>query len=110
MDRINESKVTLSDHGSDRVCERVGGRKKTAARIAEEAYEKGLKHAETKGTLKKYLDAKGMNGKITDNVRIYHHQVWFFDDKKLITVYALPPRLCTLADTLQKKKDGAGAA
>ena len=84
----------LTRHGKKRIRERVGVGKseKKIARVAKIAYERGLKHSELKGTLRRYVDRMYMNYHYGNNVRIYNSQVWIFQNDRLITVKPIPSR------------------
>ncbi len=96
-------KVTI--HGKNRIVERVGGKKRNAEKIAEEAFRLGMTHSETRGRLNKYLTKlyfqhPGNN----NNMRVYNHKVYIFCRERMITVLPLPHNLCGIADIQQKKK------
>ena len=96
--------LRITKHGSERTRERMGIPKKAVDRAAAIAYEKGLKHSETCGGLKRYLDYlyfKG--GGEANNMRVYGDHIYVFHDEILITVFKLPPEHRKQAMYLQKK-------
>lgn len=86
--------LELTRHGKKRIRERVGVGKsdKKINRAAKLALERGLKHSEVKGTLRRYLDRMYMQYNTGNNVRIYNSQVWVFQNSRLITVKPIPSR------------------
>ena len=97
-------KIIMTKHGTSRVKDRVGGKKSKAWETASRAFDCGLTRYETKGSLRVYLDKLYFSYGVANNLRVYHHSVYVFRGVTLITVIALPSRLCALADELQKKK------
>ncbi len=97
--------VRMTNHGIKRTKERVGLSKKIADKNAEKALEFGITHAETKGNLKRFLDKLYLSTGKANNMRVYHHHVYCFQNKTLITVINLPASLCKLADQIQKEKE-----
>lgn len=95
----------LTDHSYDMSKKRLGLGKKTADKEAEKALKYGLKHCETKGNLRKYLDKEYLAYCSGNNMRVYHRNLYVFRGSRLITVFHLPNNLCNLADKLQKEKD-----
>lgn len=100
-------KVVMTRHSIQRTKERTGLSKKIAERNAEKALEYGLTHSECKAALKRYMDKRYLTGGNANNMRIYHHYVYMFQDNKLLTVLPLPRRFCALADQLQRQKADA---
>lgn len=87
--------MELSKHGRKRVEERagIGKSEKKTDRMAKLALERGYKHSETKGSLKKFLDGKFLyHNRSANNMRVYSGQLWLFHDDKLITVIPLPSK------------------
>ena len=96
--------MVVTKHGEKRIKERLGLSKKTAEKNAKKALELGLTHAETKSGLRKYLDKLYLSKGKANNMRVYHHFVYLFHNKTLLTIIALPHNLCKIADQLQQEK------
>ncbi len=97
----------LTKHGAKRVKERLNIPKKAAGKNAELAFEKGLRHSECKGDLKRYIARLYFQHGAGSDYRVYNHYVYCFTFKehKLKTAMALPQGLHKLADKLQAKKE-----
>ena len=98
--------VILTSHGKNRIIKRTEGKKKTAVKLAEKAFNEGIRHKEAKGRLKKYLDKLYLCHKTANNIRVYNQKVFLFQGEKLITVFSLPANLCKTADQISKKRSG----
>ena len=104
MSRQPQKQVVVTNHGEQRVKDRLGLSKKLADKISQKALEHGIKHSETKGSLKRYIDALYLKHKKANNIRIYHRKVYLFKEEILITVLNLPNRYSAITDKLQKNK------
>lgn len=98
--------MSSTKHGKERVKDRLGLSKSQADKVAERAWNQGLKHGECKGNLGKYIDGLhfrcGGNGNV---YRVYAHHIYVFTPNgRLVTVMGLPNNLCALADKLAKAK------
>lgn len=84
--------MTMTNHGLVRVKERagVGKSNRKTLRLIENAFERGYKREDTKGTLRKYLDEKYVAYEYGNNMRLYGGKLYIFEDDRLITMYALP--------------------
>lgn len=100
-----ERQVVLTDHSEQRIKDRLGLSKKIADKNAQKALDKGLTHAETKGSLRRFIDAIYLREKKANNIRIYNRKVYLFKDVVLITVLNLPNKYSSVADKLQKAKN-----
>lgn len=103
MKEVKQAIVT--DHGEQRIKDRLGLSKKIADKISQKALERGVSHSETKGSFKKYVDALYLKHRKANNIKIYHRKVYLFKDEVLITVLNLPNKFSTTADKLQKNKE-----
>jgi hypothetical protein len=84
-------RVIVSNHAIQRAEERFSLTRESITKVAQRAYEKGLKRQDFKtGSLGKHLDDLFERHKVADEVRIYGEVIFFFRDKCLITVYQLP--------------------
>lgn len=100
--------VKVTHHGQERTKDRIGVSKKIADRVAEKALEQGIKHGDVKmGNLKRYLDGLYLSHRSANNMRIYNHKVFVFNNETLITILNLPNNLCKVVDKMNnKKKEG----
>ena len=103
--KIVEDELYVTKHGGKRSRERLGIPKKAVDRNAMIALEKGLKHGETCGGLKRYLDWLYLKGSgEANNMRVYGDHVYLFHDEILITVLNVPPEHRKQAARLQRKR------
>lgn len=100
----NRNEVKITKHGVKRTKERVGLSKKIADKNAQKALDLGVKHSETKGSLKKFMDALYLKYKNSNNTRIYNRKVYLFHGRVLITIINLPNKFSAAADKIQKRK------
>lgn len=96
--------VRITNHGEQRVKDRIGLSKKKSNDISEKALMYGIKHCETKGNLKKYFDSLYFKNRTANNIRIYHEKVFIFSNKTLITVLDLPNNLKGACNKINAKK------
>ena len=100
------AEVVVTEHSVKRTKDRLGLSKKLADKNAQKALEFGITHADTKSSLRRFLDKLYLSNGTANNMRVYHHHVYLFRGNKLITIIDLPQKLCKLADQIQKQKDG----
>lgn len=98
--------VVMTKHSIKRTKDRVGLSKKIADKNAQKALEHGITHADAKSGLKRFLDKLYLSNGNANNVRVYHHYIYLFRDNRLITIISLPHKLHSVADQIQKQKDG----
>lgn len=96
--------VRITTHAEDRLKERCGLNKKSIQRIAEKAYENGIRHCETKGNLRKWLDGVYLSERNANNLRLYGDKAFVFRDDILITVMQIPQDLRNDMKVLVKRK------
>lgn len=70
--------VNVTRHGEKRIRKRLGLKKKSADRIAEKVLERGVTHAEAKGSLGNYMDSLFLSHGTANNMRIYNRAVYVF--------------------------------
>ena len=80
-------------HGEKRIHERVTEHKADAKANSLHAYRHGIKHSETAGPLRKWLDAKYLGNKKGSQMRLYSDRLYVFERNILITVYDLPDEM-----------------
>lgn len=96
--------VHITKHATKRGKERLGLQKQSIERNAARAYQCGLRHSETSGSLKRYLDSLYLKDRTANAIRIYGGYVYLFRSEKLITVLYLPNRYKgTVKQLLQKR-------
>ncbi len=84
--------VNVSAHGNKRIRSRCGVPKKTVAKLAAEAFTRGITHGETTGSLNKYITALYFYNQSANNIRIYRNKIFIFAGSRLVTVLNIPPR------------------
>lgn len=82
-------KLKASSHAYDRAKERLGWKSSVLERMMEKAFEEGLRHKDTKGRLRRYLDKMYLKYKSGNNMRIYGENLFIFENATLITIYRL---------------------
>jgi hypothetical protein len=103
-DTKNNGKVIVTDHGTQRIKDRLGLSKKIADKTAQKALDRGVGHSETKGNLRRYIDKVYYSEQKANNIRVYNRKIYLFRDDVLITVLNLPHNLSSIADKIQKNK------
>jgi len=83
----------VTEHAYEKAKERLNWKGKVLDKMAQKAFDKGIQHKDTKGTLKKYITKLWFNYKHCNNVRIYGENIYFFCGEKLITLYRLDTKL-----------------
>lgn len=94
----------ITDHGKERI-KRLGVSKKLAKDISDKAIQFGIKHENTTGSLKKYIDWLYFKEKTANNIRIYNQKVFIFHDEILITVLNLPYRFHSIVEKIKTKQN-----
>lgn len=85
--------LIITKHAQKRLKERCGLNKKASERLAKLAYEHGIKHNETTGNLRKWVDSQYFYNETANNIRLYGDKAFIFSDYKLITVLQIPHNL-----------------
>lgn len=80
-------------HAYDRAKERLGWKSSVLDKMMLRAFENGVEHKDTKGTLNKYITKLWFEHKKANNVRIYGENIFFFHGNVLITLYRLETKL-----------------
>ena len=88
-----DGELTVTHHAKKRLKQRMGINKKNYDKISKRALEEGLKHSETSGLLRKYLNKIFLShDKKAGNLRVYHQKIFVFTtDNILVTILQLPP-------------------
>lgn len=84
--------MLITKHACQRAKERLGLNKKAIKRMAEIAFEKGLRHSDTNphSQLNRFFSALYLKHEFADNIRIYGEHVYIFGGEKLVTIFKLP--------------------
>lgn len=85
--------IHVTEHAYEKGKERLSLNKKSLEKLAIKAFEKGLKHADMKAYLKKYIDKVYLRNRTANNIRIYGEVLFIFTDDRLVTLYQIPNNL-----------------
>lgn len=86
--------VAVTTHAKKRLKERCGINKQCAHRMAEKAFKEGISFDNAGELLQKYISSVYLkHDKMCNNLRIYGNTVYVFDNRTLITVYAIPKNI-----------------
>jgi len=98
--------VQVTLHGKNRIHERCGIKVKSAERLANIAFEKGLCQSDVSGSLHGYLvSLYDFNGQ-ANNIRMYGDKIYIFCNDVLVTVYDTPKRFQnTINHIMRKRRD-----
>ena len=73
--------------------QRCGVGKHSINRMAKKVYDFGIKHSETTGNLKKWVDRLYFYNQTANQIRLYGDKAYIFHNQILITVVQIPHRL-----------------
>ena len=90
---FGELETIATDHAYEKAKERLGWKHNVLNKMMEKAFNEGIKHSDTKGTLNRYITKLWFKYKTANNIRIYGENVYFFCGKKLITIYRLEQKI-----------------
>jgi hypothetical protein len=82
--------MKVTDHAIHRASERLGWNEKALGNTAEKAWDQGIKHSDTSGSLNRYLTKLFFTYRKADNIRIHGEVIFVFCQDTLVTVYLLP--------------------
>lgn len=99
--------VIVKNHAKDRIHERMGLPKSISEKIAQKALEQGLKHSDTVGNLRRYLDYIYFSHENANGMRIYNNKLFIFHGSVLITVMDLPSKYFKTIESIKKSKTRA---
>lgn len=85
--------ITITQHAYLRGKERLSLKRSAFAKLANSAYTNGLRHADMKGYLKKYISGLYLRYENANSILIYGEVIFFFHYNVLITVYQLPAEM-----------------
>lgn len=96
--------MVITEHAEGRCGKRFSYTKEITHEKAEKALRVGVKHGETSGTLKKYIDKVYLKHKNANNTRIFRNQIYLFHNDILVTAWKLPREFWKIAKKLCKRK------
>lgn len=103
--KIRESGlIIVTDHAYNMAKERLSMNGSSFHKLSEKAFYNGVKHGETIGNLRKYIDGLFLRHKTAGNIRIYGENIFFFAGNFLLTVYQVPLNLRKATNKIQKEK------
>lgn len=94
----------VSQHSEIRLKERCGLNKSSMSRMSNKAYEQGITHSETTGSLKRWMDKLYLSYGKSNNTRLYGDKAYLFNGNYLITVIQIPNNLLPTALKIQRRK------
>ena len=95
--------MIVTRHAYKRLKERSGLNKKSVTRIAEKAFQEGIRHCEVKGNLKKWMSNVYLRNSNANNLRICGDKLFVFAGDTLITVLQVPSKFANHMDDYLKK-------
>lgn len=101
-----DDKPIVTKHASKRIRKRLNVSKSSVDTNAEQAYLNGVTHAETSGSLNRYINMLYLsNTNHANHIVLYNQYVYFFKGRTLITMMLIPQRYRKIAERLQKQKE-----
>lgn len=101
--------MKISKHAKRRMKERCGFNRKSKERMARKAFYEGIKHGQTKGRLRKWVDKLYFSNTKANNIRLHGGKAYIFAGKTLITVIQIPANLMRDFKTMVKIDDTGGS-
>ena len=97
--------MILSDHGEKRLRKRSHIRKKNTEKFSDIISEYGLRHRDTTGSLRRYMDRLWYYNEGTRDIIAYNQKIYIIGyNDTLITVFDIPFNLRAQADKQQKRE------
>lgn len=85
--------MIVTKHAKRRMKQRCGIGKKSAERMAKIVFDKGLKHSDLTGNLKRWVDSLYFRNRTANQIRLYGDTAYIFHNDTLITVIPIPDNL-----------------
>ena len=82
--------MEVSMHAAERLKERCGLNKKSMQRMAQKAFDEGIRHSQTLGRLNKWVTGLYFNNQNANNIRLYGDKAYIFCNEILVTVIQIP--------------------
>ena len=89
----SEQSIIITKHAYEKAKERLRWNTKVLDKMAQKAFNKGIHHKDTKGSLNKFITKVWFRYKSCNNIRIYGENIYFFSGQTLITLYRLKTKL-----------------
>ena len=93
--------MIVTKHAKRRMKQRCGIGKKSAERMAKIVFDKGLKHCDLNGNLKRWVDSLYFRNQTANQIRLYGDAAYIFHNNTLITVIPIPDNLLIELRTLK---------
>ena len=97
--------IRVTKHAEDRLKERSGISKSSLEKVTRTALEKGIRHDETIGSLRRYIDSLFLSRMIANNIRLWGDKVFLFRGETLITVTQIPHKYMRTVNDIREKKE-----
>lgn len=97
--------MRITNHAKERSKQRLRIPKKAIRNNIDKVIQNGIRHKDTKGRLKKYLDWLYFNYNNCNNVIYGRHIYVFSKTNTLITIIPLPSQYWKMVDKIQNNKD-----
>ena len=98
----------VTKHARYRMMKRCGIGKKSVNRMAKKVYRLGVRHGETDGNLRKWVDSQYFYNQSANQIRLYGDKAYIFHNEKLITVIPVPCNLIPEVQAIRKFKEERG--
>lgn len=82
--------MKVSKHAEERLKERCGFNKKACERMAQKAFDEGIRHSQTKSRLHKWVTSVYFQNIKANNIRLYGDKAYIFCGDTLVTVLQIP--------------------
>lgn len=92
----NKADVTCciaTEHAYEKAKERLEWKPKVLDKMMQKAFDEGIQHKDTKGSLKKYITKLWFKHQTANNIRIYGENVYLFYGQTLITLYRIDNKM-----------------
>lgn len=95
----------ITDHAWGRIEERVGMKRAAAQSLANHALKRGIRHVDTHGSLRQYLDGIWSVNRTANNIRVHGEFIYIFDKNVLVTMWRTPEDLRKITFKIKKKEE-----
>ena len=96
--------MRITKHSAERADERMGLSLTPFIKLAEKALKEGIKHSDSCGRFKKYIDGLYLSYRTANNIRIYGEFIYLFSNETLVTVLHLPNNFKNIVKSIKSKK------
>ncbi len=98
----------VTKHAKYRMKQRCGIGKNSISRMVKKVYQLGVRHAETSGNLRKWVDKQYFYNQSANQIRLYGDKAYIFHNDTLITVIQIPHNLIPEVTAIRKFKEEKG--